>query len=90
MDEFFRISHCEITKEIWDTLEVTHEGIMEVKRLKLNTLSQEYKMFKMQPRESMVDLQKRFTHLMNHLMELSNDFTSDKLNLKVLRSLTKA
>lgn len=25
MNEFFHISHCKTTKEIWDTLEVTHE-----------------------------------------------------------------
>lgn len=34
MNEFFRISHCKITNESWDTLEVTHEGMIEVKRSK--------------------------------------------------------
>ncbi|XP_073225568.1 uncharacterized protein [Cicer arietinum] len=50
MDEFFRISHCKTAKEIWDTLEVTHECTIEVKRSKLNTLSQEYELFRMMPR----------------------------------------
>lgn len=31
-------------------IEVTHDGTMEVKRSKLNTLSQEYKMIRMQPK----------------------------------------
>ncbi|XP_045798087.1 uncharacterized protein LOC123892341 [Trifolium pratense] len=90
MDEFFRISQCKTAKEIWDTLEVTHEGTTEVKRSKLNTLSQEYEMFRMQPGETILDLQKRFSHLTNHLMALGKTFTNDELNLKVLRSLTRA
>jgi len=47
MDEFFRISQCKSAKEIWDTLVETHEGTTEVKRSRLNTLSQEYEMFRM-------------------------------------------
>ncbi|CAJ2661921.1 unnamed protein product [Trifolium pratense] len=90
MDEFFRISQCKTAKEIWDTLEVTHEGTTEVKRSKLNTLSQEYEMFRMQPGDTILDLQKRFSHLTNHLMALGKTFTNDELNLKVLRSLTRA
>lgn len=40
MHKFFWVSNCKIAKEIWDTLEVTHEGSMEVKRPKLKILSQ--------------------------------------------------
>ena len=31
MDEFFRVSQCKSAKEMWDVLEVTHEGTSEVK-----------------------------------------------------------
>lgn len=55
----------------------------------MNTLSQKYEMFKMQPRESTVALQKRFVHLTNHFIALGKTFTNNDLNLKVLRSLTK-
>src|ERR1044072_5748785 len=89
MDEFFRISACTTAKEIWDTLVETHEGTAEVKRSRLNTLSQEYELFRMLPRESILDLQKRFVHLTNHLKALGKTLTNDELNLKVLRSLTK-
>lgn len=89
MDEFFRISACTTAKEIWDTLVETHEGTTEVKRSRLNTLSQEYELFRMQPGESILDLQKRFVHLTNHLRALGKIFTNDELNLKVLRSLTR-
>lgn len=43
----------------------------------------------MQPIKSILDLQKRFIHITNHLMALGKNFTNDKLNLKVLKSLTK-
>ncbi|XP_050875904.1 uncharacterized protein LOC127079563 [Lathyrus oleraceus] len=89
MDEFFRISQCQSAKEIWDTLVETHEGTAEVKRSRLNTLSQEYEMFRMLPGESIVTLQKRFVHLTNHLIALGKTFTNDDINLKVLRSLTR-
>ncbi|KAK2402034.1 gag-protease polyprotein [Trifolium repens] len=89
MDEFFRISQCQTAKEIWDTLVETHEGTIEVKRSRLNTLSQEYELFRMQPGESILNMQKRFVHLTNHLKALGKTLTNDELNLKVLRSLTR-
>src|ERR1044072_1536791 len=90
MDEFFRVSTCTSAKEIWDTLQVTHEGTEEVKRSRMSTLSQEYEMFIMKPGETILEVQKRFTLLTNHLIALGKKFTNDELNLKVLRSLTRA
>ncbi|KAF1862227.1 hypothetical protein Lal_00026751 [Lupinus albus] len=75
---------------MWDTLETTHEGTEEVKRSRLNTLSQEYEMFRMKPGEKILDLQKRFTHLTNHLIALGKVLSNSDLDLKVLRSLTRA
>jgi oligoribonuclease (3'-5' exoribonuclease) len=89
MDEFFRISNCKTAKEIWDTLETTHEGTEEVKRSRLNTLSQEYEMFRMQPGEKILDMQKRFSHLINHLAALGKTLSNNEINLKILRSLTR-
>ena len=43
----------------------------------------------MQPGESILDLQKRFVHLTNHLNALGKTLTNDELNLKILRSLTR-
>jgi len=31
--EFFRVSQCNSAKEMWDILEVTHEGTSDVKRV---------------------------------------------------------
>ncbi|XP_058733367.1 uncharacterized protein LOC131604975 [Vicia villosa] len=89
MDEFFCVSACTTAKQIWDTLVETREGTVEVKRSRLNTLSQEYELFRMQPRESILELQKRFVHLINHLDALGKKISIEEQNLKVLRSLTR-
>jgi len=46
-DEFFRVSQCSSTKEMWGILEVAHEGTNDVKRAKKHALIQEYELFRM-------------------------------------------
>ena len=43
----------------------------------------------MHPGKTILDLQKRFVHLTNHVSSLGKTLTNDELNLKVLRSLTR-
>jgi len=38
LDEFFRVSECSSAKEMWDILEVTHEGTNDVKRARKHAL----------------------------------------------------
>ena len=83
-DEFFRISQCSLAKEMWDTLEVTHEGTNDVKRVRKHTLIQEYEMFRMLKGESIAEVQKRFTHIINHLMSLGKTFDKEELNICLL------
>ena len=49
VSEFNRISSCTLAKENWDRLEVTHEGINQLKETKINMLVHKYKLFKMKP-----------------------------------------
>jgi len=70
LDEFFRVSQCISPKEMWDILEVTHEGTTDVKRARKHELIQEYELFRMQLGETIADVQKRFTHIVNHLIGL--------------------
>jgi len=55
---------------MWDVLEVTHEGTNEVKMARKHALIQKYELFKMQKGEFIGEVQKRFTHIVNHLMDL--------------------
>jgi len=45
-----------------DTLEVTYEGIDDVKRARKHALIQKYELFKMKQEETIADVQKWFTH----------------------------
>jgi len=73
-DEFFRVSQCNSAKEIWDILEVTHEGTTDVKRARKYALIQEYELFRMQKGETISDAHKRFSNIVNHLMSLGKSF----------------
>ena len=89
-DEFFKVFQCGSAKEMWDTLEVTHEGTNDVKRARKHTIIQEYEMFKMVKVESIADVQKRFTHIVNQLMSLGKVFDKEELNIKILKCLDRS
>ena len=89
IDEYFRVSNCNNAKDMWDTLRVTHEGTTHVKRSRINTLTHKYELFRMNSNESIQDMQKRFTHIVNHLASLGKNFQSEDLINKVLRCLSR-
>ena len=89
IDEYFRVSNCKHEKDMWDTLQVTHEGTTNVKRSRINTLTHEYELFRMNPNETIQDMQKRFTHIVNHLASLGKIFPNEHLVNKVLRCLSR-
>jgi len=75
---------------MWDILEVTHEGTSEVKRARKHALIQEYELFRMQKGETLCTVQKRFSHIINHLMSLGKTFDKEKLNIKILKCLDRS
>jgi len=86
-DEFFIVSQCASTKEIWDILKVTHEGTTDVKRARKHALIQEYELFKMLKGETIAHVQKRFTHIVYHLINLVKVLESEELNIKILHTM---
>jgi len=67
-----------------------HVGRNDVKRARKHALIQEYDMFKMQQGESIVEVQKRFTKIVNHLIGLGEEFDKEELNIKVLKCLDRS
>ena len=55
-----------------------------------HTLIQEYEMFRMLKGESIADVQKRFTHIVNHHMSLGKVFDKEELNIKILKCLDRS
>lgn len=88
-DEFHRVSDCDTAKEMWDTLQETHEGTSEVKRARMNTLNREYELFRMEPNESIKNMQTRFIHIKNNLRTLGKTFSNEDMINKVLRCLDR-
>jgi len=74
---------------MWDILEVTHEDTTNVKRARKHALIQEYEMFRMMKGETIFDVQKRFTHIVNHHIGLGKVFEREDLNIKILKCLNK-
>ena len=56
MDEYVRVSNCKNAKEMWDILQVTHEGTTVVKRSRINTLTHECERFIMNQNETIQDM----------------------------------
>ena len=48
LDNFFKVSQCLSAKEMWNILEVTHKGTIDVKRAQKHALIQGYGLFRMQ------------------------------------------
>ena len=88
-DEFFKTARCKSAKEIWELLEITHEGTADVRRARKHTLVSEYETFRMKNGETIAELQTRFTHIVNHLLGLGKTFEDDELNVKILNCLSK-
>ncbi|MBM1019732.1 retrotransposon gag domain-containing protein, partial [Escherichia coli] len=87
--EFDRISSCKTAKEVWDKLEVTHEGTNQVKESKINLLMHEYEMFSMSIQETISDMFSRFSKIVNSLSGFGKDITVADQVKKLLRSLPK-
>ncbi|XP_050918770.1 uncharacterized protein LOC127136225 [Lathyrus oleraceus] len=91
VDEYYRVSHCTSVKAIWDSLQITHEGTNDIKLARSNTLTQEYDLFHMEDGETIVDMQKRFSHLINSTLhnEAKEAFKHLALNKKIFSHLEK-
>jgi len=90
LGEFFKVSQCLSAKEKWDTLEVMHKCISDVKRARKHALIQEYELLRMKQWETIANGQKRFTHIINHFISLDKVFDKEELNIKILKCLDRS
>ena len=71
--QYTRIFECESTKEIWDALQIAHEGTNQVKQSRIELLMRKYELFEMGDRETIMDMYTRFTHITNELKSLGKN-----------------
>ena len=89
MDEYNKISSCQSSKEIWDKLEVAHEGTSQVKDDNINMLVHDYELFKMEQNESLNSMYSRLSIITNALDLLGKVYSNEDKIRKILRILPK-
>ncbi|KAK8500262.1 hypothetical protein V6N12_029979 [Hibiscus sabdariffa] len=89
-DEYAKMSTCSSAKEIWDKLEVIHEGTSEVKETKIGLLNLSYENFKMEPDEDIKKMFHRFSVIVNGLKGYGEIIPEDKLVRKLIYSLPES
>ncbi|KAL4335315.1 hypothetical protein GQ457_07G004490 [Hibiscus cannabinus] len=89
-DEYAKMSSSSSSKEIWDKLEVTHEGTSEVKETKIGLLNLSYENFKMEPDEDIKKMFDRFSFIFNGLKGYGEIIPEDKLVRKLIYSLPES
>ncbi|GKB72546.1 putative reverse transcriptase domain-containing protein [Tanacetum coccineum] len=85
--EYERIFMCKTTKEIWDTLLITHQGNSQVKDNKIDLLVQQYEQFMIPEEESIDNTFARFNTIITSLKALDEGFSSKNYVRKFLRVL---
>jgi len=88
-DEHTRISECESTKDIWDVLQVAHEGTNQLKQSRIELLMRKYELLEIGDRETIMDMYTQFTHITNELKSLGKTFSIEELVRKILRFLPR-
>ncbi|GKB04132.1 hypothetical protein Tco_0832275 [Tanacetum coccineum] len=85
--EYKRIFMCKTTKEIWDTLLITHQSNSQVKDNKIDPLVQQYEQFIIPKDESIDNRFTRFNIIITNLKALDEGFSSKNYVKKILRAL---
>jgi hypothetical protein len=85
--EYNKIRELEIAKDIWDTLQLSHEGTDVVKEGKLDVLQGELESFVMKKDESLKEIHDRLKLLVTEIRMLgSKDWDEHKVTKKMLRA----
>ena len=87
--EFKKISKCTTAKEMWEKLQITFEGTKQVRQTRINMLTEEYELFRMEEGENIESMFERLSTITNDLHALGRIIPETDLILKILRSLPK-
>ncbi|XP_020234254.1 uncharacterized protein LOC109815488 [Cajanus cajan] len=88
-EEYTKVHSFKSAKQMWDTLALTYEGSLEVKRNKLSLLARKYELFEMEENESRQTMFGRFQTILNKLSFLGRTHDNFDHIDKLLRSLPR-
>lgn len=86
---FRLVHHCELAKDVWDTLKTTHEGTSKVKMSRLQLLTTKFENLRMKEEENIHEFHMNILEISNASGELGEKMSEEKLVRKILRSLPK-
>jgi hypothetical protein len=86
-EEFSRVSRCEIAKQAWETLEITHEGTKVVRASKLQMLISQFEAIRMLEDETFDEFYSKLSVIRNSTINLGKKMDDAKVVKKILRSL---
>ena len=90
LDEFHRISHVTIAKEVRKILETTYEGTKKVKDTKLQMLTTRFEELKMSEDESFDSFYGKLNEVVIGKFNLGEKTKDSKIVRKILRSLLES
>ena len=89
-DEFHKISHVTIAKEVWKILETTYEGTKKVKDTKLQMLTTCFKELKMSEDKSFNSFYGKLNEVVIGKFNLGEKTEDSKIVRKILQSLSES
>ena len=89
-NEFHRISHIIITKEVWQILETTYEGTKKAKDTKLQMLTTRFEELKMSDDESFDSFYGKLNEVVIGKFNMGEKTEDSKIVRKILRSLPES
>ena len=84
LDEFHRISHITVAKEVWEILETTYEGIKKVKDTKLQMLTTRFEELKKSEDESFDPFYSKLNEVVVSKFNLGEKTEDSKIVRKIL------
>ncbi|XP_074323647.1 uncharacterized protein LOC141660551 [Apium graveolens] len=85
--EYKRVNNCKSAQEIWNKLVIPYEGTLVIKDSRMDTLIQEYENFKLLEGETIIDMETRFTRIINELAQLGKAYSTNEKNRRILKAL---
>ncbi|KAH0697124.1 hypothetical protein KY290_014569 [Solanum tuberosum] len=88
-EEFGKIDSCKTAKEVWDRLEIRHEGTEKLKEDWMYQLIHEYETFSMKEDETIKDMFGRINKILGDLEALRHSYSNYEQVRKTLRILPR-
>ena len=90
LDEFHRISHITVAKEVWEILKTTYEGMKKMKDTKLQMLTTQFEELKMSKDESFDSFYSKLNEVVVNKFNLGEETKDSKIVRMILWSLPES